>query len=89
MAEENHWLSPQDLKLFLVYAWHTVGKEVEVIDIHQNLALSKRSCGEGRMWNFINYHIWLVMSPDSIIAQFFQTSLSGDLARGGGDWNSG
>ena len=49
-----------------------------------NLVLSRRFCAKGRVWNFINNHIWLVTSPDSIIAQRFQSSLSRDLARGGG-----
>ena len=41
------------------------------------------------MWNFINYHISLVTSPDSIIAVCLQTSPSRELARGGDGWNSG
>ena len=49
-----------------------------------NLVLSRRFCAKGHVWNFINNYIWLVMSPDSIIAQCFQSSLSWDLARGGG-----
>ena len=158
MVEENRGLTPQDLKPFLVYAWHLGFKtsirnkkrhlqsflvevtylqtrlwrlsgfsttipsmndpEINQICMHANklflhvffLGLwtehiilkpikqsvrrrrwltSRLFCAKGPMWNFINYHIWLMTSPDSIIAKCFQTSLSQDLARGGGGWNSG
>ena len=48
-------------------------------------------CNEGLIpeLNYINYHSWLVTSPDSIITQCFQTPLSpSDWPSGGGGWNS-
>ena len=78
----------QSLRLSLQIL-HTVDKEAEMIDFHQILTVLSRLVFEGCVWNFINYHIWLVTSPDSIIAQCFQTSLSRYFARGGDGWNSG
>ena len=78
----------QSLRLSLQIL-HTVDKEAEMIDFHQILTVLSRLVFEGCVRNFINYHIWLVTSPDSIIAQCLQTSLSRAFASGGDGWNSG